>query len=1155
MHQAPTPVATAHLPGLVAAALCGLLCLSCVGVYLGVQATPVAPAWTTRILVMSLLGVLLCLTLAAVLYSWRQRWRQLDQQLASTRAELIDEMHGWGEMMATLGGSIVDWDLAAGRSHYSAQWLAMLGLSAEEVGERPEAWRDYVHPDDMPGLEDSMQAVFEERWSGDGYVFRLHHKNGHWLWIRGHAIVVKRNSQGQPQRVIGINIDITSRKMAESIHDALINAHEDASIGMFASRQGRIVFANNTFAALCGRSLDELLVLPDASQLVHADDRERVQQAHTQAYVEGRRNNRLFLRLMTPDGRCRDIENAVSYVHDSEVFDTLGIVIDITEQKHLAENLQKSHDMLDRFSSQLPGVLFQFQLSADGQVSFPFISDNIHERYGVSAEQYKIESVAMSRYQHPDDRERIAASFVASATDLTPLVCEYRILLPQGEVRWIHTAANPQRLEDGGTLWHGYSYDITERKHMEDALRASDERFRSLTQMGADGYWELDSEFRFTELVGGTNFQAHLKNYMHQAIGKTRWQLAGDVMPEVAWQEHKRQLAQHLPFRDFEFQLLGDDGEVRMLSISGAPLFDERGVFHGYRGVGSDITERQHSEEGLRLAAMVYDNSSEAMSITAVDGRVLTVNPAFTRITGYEADEIIGQHARFFGLDQASFDLIKEAIDSQGYWHGETWNRRKDGDVYPALITINTIFDATGQPYRYVSLFSDITNRKQTEILIWRQANFDALTQLPNRSMFYERVGQELKKAQRSGHQLALLFIDLDHFKEVNDTLGHDTGDHLLLEAARRLVSCVRETDTVARLGGDEFTVMLCDIASSDVGVIDRIAGNIIDCLSQPFQLGANEVYVSASIGITLYPQDADNIESLFKHADQAMYLSKSRGRNQYSYFTPELQAQAQQRLRLVTDLRVALAARQFQVWFQPIVDLATRRIVKAEALLRWQHPENGMVPPDIFVPLAEETGLISEIGDWVFEEAMRWTRRWQEAGWPELQMSVNKSPVQFHKLSDDHQDWLNTLAALQLQGASLNIEITEGVLLNANEDVVAALGRFRAAGVQVSLDDFGTGYSSLAYLNRFDIDYLKIDRSFVSHLSRDSKEMALSEAIIVMAHKLGLKVVAEGVESPAQHDLLSEIGCDYGQGYLYSAPRPAGEFEALLIAQGPTAK
>ena len=1015
---------TAWLAGLAALALSGLTCLFCVSVYWGGQPALGAEVWATQMRVLGLLGLLICLVLAAVLYVWQQRWQVLQRQLASVRAELASELENMGQMMTTLGGSVVDWDLAAGRSHYSAKWLAMLGLSAEDVGERPEAWREYVHPDDMAGLEASMLAVFEERWTGDGYVFRLRHKDGHWVWIRGHAIVIKRDARRQPQRVIGINIDITARKTAEFIHDALINAHEDASIGMFAARQGRIVFANNTFAQMCGRTLDELLALPDAILLVHEDDRQRVQLAHMQAYVEGKHNNRLFLRLLAPDGRCRDIENAVSYVRDSDVFDTLGIVIDITEQKRLSERLLKSHDMLARFSSQLPGVLFQFQLSADGQVSFPFISDNIHERYGISAEQYKNDPMAMSRYQHPDDRARIAASFITSATDLTPWVYEYRIVLEGAEERWVHTAANPERQPDGGTLWYGYSYEITESKR---------------------------------------------------------------------------------------------------------------------------------TEEALRLAAMVYDNSSEAMSITSADGRVLTVNPAFTKVTGYEADEIVGRHARFFGLDQAAFDLIKEAIDHQGHWHGETWNRRKDGDVYPALLTINTIFDANGKPHRYVALFSDITNRKQTETLIWRQANFDALTQLPNRSMFYERVAQELKKAQRSGFQLALLFIDLDHFKEVNDTLGHDTGDHLLLEAARRLVSCVRETDTVARLGGDEFTVMLSDIAPHEVTTIDRIATDIIDSLGQPFQLGANEVYVSASIGITFYPQDAEDIESLFKHADQAMYLSKSRGRNQYSYFTPELQAQAQQRLRLVTDMRAALVVRQFQVWFQPIIDMASRRIVKAEALLRWQHPENGMVPPDIFVPLAEETGLIGEIGDWVFAEAMRWTRRWQEAGWPELQMSVNKSPVQFHKVSDDHQGWLDTLAVLELRGSSLNIEITEGVLLNANGDVVAALDRFRAAGVQISLDDFGTGYSSLAYLNRFNIDYLKIDRSFVSSLRRDSSEFALSEAIIVMAHKLGLKVVAEGVETQVQHDLLREIGCDYGQGYLYSAPRPASEFEALLIAQGPS--
>ncbi len=597
-----------------------------------------------------------------------------------------------------------------------------------------------------------------------------------------------------------------------------------------------------------------------------------------------------------------------------------------------------------------------------------------------------------------------------------------------------------------------------------------------------------------------------------------------------------------------EFRMQHADGSWRWM-LGNALIHSRDAAGRPLRLIGTnlDITERKRIEDDLRLSALVFNNSSEAMSVADARGHIITVNPAFMRITGYDLEEVRHQPTALFGLDQTTLAAIIEASNTIGHWHGEIWCKRKDGDVYPVSIAVNTIFDRDAQPYRYVSLFSDITNRKQAEELLWRQANFDALTHLFNRSMFHERVGQEIKQAQRSGSQLALLFIDLDHFKEVNDTLGHDTGDHLLLEAARRITSCVRETDAVARLGGDEFTVLLAGLDDNDTTIVERIASNLLEELTAPFDLGDEVAHVSASVGITLYPRDASDIDGLFRNADQAMYLSKAQGRNRFSYFTPELQASAQNRLRLINDLRIALAEEQFSVHFQPIVDLGSGRIVKAEALLRWRHPQRGMVMPDTFIPLTEETGMIHDIGDWVFREAAHWLARWRTGHHAGFQMAINKSPIQFQKNNHPHADWLTHLNSLGLPGNSLTIEITEGVLLNAESEITTALLDYRDAGIQIAIDDFGTGYSSLAYLNKFDIDYLKIDRSFIRNLAPNSSDMALSEAIIVMAHKLGLKVIAEGVETPAQRELLASVGCDYVQGYLFSRPLPPEEFEYLL--------
>ncbi|WP_297505927.1 EAL domain-containing protein [Ferrovum sp.] len=562
------------------------------------------------------------------------------------------------------------------------------------------------------------------------------------------------------------------------------------------------------------------------------------------------------------------------------------------------------------------------------------------------------------------------------------------------------------------------------------------------------------------------------------------------------------------------------------------------------------VIERKRIEEELQLASLVYRNTSEAMMVTDERNRIIAINPAFTQITGYSINEVSGKDPKILSSGRHDADFYKvlwSEIWSAGLWQGEIWNRKKNGEIYPEWLTINTVFNQDGAIHRHVALFSDITDKVRTDELIWRQANFDLLTGLPNRRMFYDRLEQEIKKAHRTGLQLALLFIDLDCFKEINDTLGHQTGDILLVEAASRIVSCVRESDTVARLGGDEFTVILSEL--SYTGSVEKVAQNIIAKLVDPFLLSDEIAYVSASIGITFYPGDALDVEQLLRNADQAMYVAKNSGRNRFSYFTRSMQEQAQSRLRLLNDLRAALSADQFMLYFQPIVELSTDRITKAEALLRWQHPERGLVSPMDFIPLAEETGLIHDIGDWVFREAARWASRWIVFCQGNFQISVNGSPVQFQSENMDIDSWLDRLKELGLSGQNVVIEITEGLLLNADSHVMDKLTRFRDAGIQVAIDDFGTGYSALSYLKKFDIDYLKIDRTFIRDLTAGSSDMALSEAIIVMAHKLGLKVIAEGVETVEQKVLLSNAGCDYAQGYLFSKPLPPDEFEALLKA------
>ena len=561
-----------------------------------------------------------------------------------------------------------------------------------------------------------------------------------------------------------------------------------------------------------------------------------------------------------------------------------------------------------------------------------------------------------------------------------------------------------------------------------------------------------------------------------------------------------------------------------------------------------ELNARKQAEESLRLAAMVYESSSEGMLVTDAKNHILAVNPAFTHITGYELDEVKGKDPHIFSSghnDPEFYAAMWSDLNRTGHWQGEIWDRRKNGEIHAKYMTINTIFNEDGSVFRRIALFMDISEKKEAEAFIWRQANFDPLTQLPNRSMFQDRLEHEVRKSHRSNVQFALLFIDLDLFKEVNDTLGHPAGDQLLVAAAKRICTCVRDADTVARLGGDEFTVILSE--QHDDSSVEHVAANILEKLAAPYTLGEEVVHVTGSIGITLYPRDATDPDDLLKNADQAMYVAKNMGRNRYSYFTPALQEAAKARLRLISQLREAFAGNQFIVYYQPIVELATGEVHKAEALVRWQHPTRGLVLPNEFIPLAEETGMIAQIGDWVFQEAVREVKRLRTMCSPKFQISVNRSPRQFRESGLADRTCIDLMRNLAVPGESIAIEITEGLLLNAVDEVIEKLEAFRAAGIQISIDDFGTGYSSLAYLKRFDIDFLKIDKTFVRDIETDDNDLALSKAIIVMAHALGLKVIAEGVETANQLQMLKDAGCDYAQGYFFSEPTSVDDFETLL--------
>jgi diguanylate cyclase (GGDEF)-like protein/PAS domain S-box-containing protein len=572
-------------------------------------------------------------------------------------------------------------------------------------------------------------------------------------------------------------------------------------------------------------------------------------------------------------------------------------------------------------------------------------------------------------------------------------------------------------------------------------------------------------------------------------------------------------------------------------------------------GIAGIAIELARSSTEQRLATLFYQHTNESLTVTDHNKVIIAVNPAFTMSRGYTAEEAIGQSIDILTSnrrDDTFYRAMYQSLDTTGKWEGELWVNHKDGSSHFEWLRINTIFDDNGNTLNFVILATDITKRKESEDLIWKQANFDGLTDLPNRIRFQDRFKQEIKKTKRTNLPLALLFIDLDGFKEVNDSLGHQVGDILLKEAAERLISCVRESDTVAhfesiaRIGGDEFTIILSEL--KDISCVKRIAQAILNKIAMPYQLGEDVAYISASIGITLYPDDSDDINTLITNADQAMYAAKLAGKNRFCYFAKSMKVNIQKRMNLTKDLHGALEKQQFHLVYQPIVNLRTNKIQKAEALIRWQHPTKGLVNPADFIPIAERTGLINEIGNWVFIEALTQVAAWRQTIDPNFQISVNKSPIQIYNVADKSRDnflnWATYMREHNLPGDCIAVEITEGLLLDSNVDILNHLLEFRDAGIQVALDDFGTGYSSLSYLKKFDIDYIKIDQSFVQNIEIDSDNMVLCEAIIVMAHKLKLKVIAEGIETQEQLDLLKFAGCDFGQGYFFSKPILPEEFE-----------
>ncbi|MCW8884372.1 MAG: EAL domain-containing protein [Motiliproteus sp.] len=558
--------------------------------------------------------------------------------------------------------------------------------------------------------------------------------------------------------------------------------------------------------------------------------------------------------------------------------------------------------------------------------------------------------------------------------------------------------------------------------------------------------------------------------------------------------------------------------------------------------IATDISLRKINEDKLRLSAAVFDTAAEAVMITDANNLIQKVNPAFCSITGYSEQEMLGKPPTVLASgrhDQHFYDELWSSLEQSGFWQGEIWNRRKTGEVYPEWLSITAVKNEKGVLLHYVSLFSDISKRKRDEEKIRHQANYDFLTGLPNRNLFIDRFSRAIQQSQRDQSRVALLFIDLDQFKYVNDTFGHPAGDQLLQQASQRLTEIMRSSDTVARLGGDEFTVLLTQV--DEITRVEDVSGRILVELSKPYLIEKNEAFVSASIGVTVYPDDGTDVDSLLRNADSAMYRAKDSGRNMVHFFTLEMNEQAKRRRTLETALRQAISNNEMELHYQPIIDVASGHCCGAEALLRWNMTGKGIIYPDEFIALAEDTGLIVPMGEWILDTACSMAAAWQGSGSAEPYIAINMSSRQFQR--DNVPEVLRrSLQKTSVSPKRITLEITESLLLADDKDTLSVLHELREMGINIAIDDFGTGYSSLSYLKRFPVSVLKVDRSFIRGLPGDQENAALVEAILAMASSLNLKVVAEGVETLEQYQFLKDRQCDMVQGFYFSKAIPEEE-------------
>ncbi|VXB33619.1 Diguanylate cyclase/phosphodiesterase with PAS/PAC sensor(S) [Pseudomonas sp. 8BK] len=693
-----------------------------------------------------------------------------------------------------------------------------------------------------------------------------------------------------------------------------------------------------------------------------------------------------------------------------------------------------------------------------------------------------------------------------------------------------------------------------QQRQTHQALQRSEKRLHQALEAAKDGIWDWDLQ---TQTLYFSPGYAALLGLPPDALGTDpqHWlqRLHADDRASFDSNLEQRLAARNPAPYEVNYRLRHEDGSYRWIQSRGRLLLDDHDQAERLIGTASDITQRRKDEDSLRQAAAVFDATQEGVLVTDAQQRIVHCNPAFSRITGYSQEEILGQSPSMLKSgrhDKGFYESLWNALQSRGAWSGEVWNRRKSGEIYPQWQCIRVIHDELGEISHYVAVFSDISALKRSQRELDYLAHHDPLSNLPNRLLFTERVERALERAKHDELSGAVLLIDLDHFKHINESLGHTIGDLLLKDVGERLSQQLGKRMTLARLGGDEFGLLDESCSSAEQAAV--IAQRLQACLIQPFKTNQQELFITASIGISLYPREASDVGQVLRNADSALFKAKNSGRESYAFYSQELTEHARQRVELASALRHALDHQELRVHYQPLICLRSQEMIGVEALVRWQHPQRGLVAPGEFIPIAEETGLIGAIDAWVLEQSCRQMVAWQIAGHKLRFVAVNVSSRLFSRGELDLRV-AEVLRDTGLAPAHLELEVTESAVMENPDAALALLERLRALGIRLAIDDFGTGYSSLARLKRLPVHKLKLDQSFVSGLPHDQDDIAITRAVIALGHSMGLKVLAEGIEQLEQVELLQQLGCDHAQGYYFGRPQPAEQLTTHLALNAAT--